>query len=90
MDGITVYGVDNCEDTQRTRRFLDSHNIAYEYVNLDQNQEADEMVKEANEGNRRTPYVLVQYGNEARRLHVPSDEELMNALRDFEMLPHAA
>lgn len=90
MDGITVYGVDNCEDTQRTRQFLDSHNIVYEYVNLDQNPEADEMVKEANEGKRRTPYVIVQYGNEARRLHVPSDEELANALRDFEMLPHAA
>lgn len=90
MDGITVYGVDNCEDTQRTRRFLDDRKVAYEYVNIDQNPEADEMVKSANEGKRKTPYVVVQYGNEARRLHAPSDEDLSNALRDFEMLPHAA
>ncbi len=90
MDGITVYGVENCEDTQRTRAFLDRNRIVYEYVNLDENPEADQMVKDANEGKRRTPFVLVQFGNEARRLHVPSDEELADALRDFELLDRAA
>lgn len=90
MDGFIVYGVDNCEDTKRAREYLDSRGIVYEYVNLDENQAAEEMVKAANEGKRRTPLVMVQFGTEARKLRVPTNEELADALRDFDMLDRAA
>ena len=87
---VIVFGVENCEDTQRIRRFLDSRGINYVYVDLDRNKEAEQMVKEENEGKRRTPLVVVQFGNEARKLHVPSNQEVADALRDFELLGQAA
>ena len=87
---ITVYGVIDCEDTRRTREYLASRGIHFRYVNLDQDQAADQMVREANDGKRVTPLVIVQYGTEARRLHAPSNEELADALRDLEILDRAA
>lgn len=87
---VTVYGLNDCQDTRRTREYLATHGIHFEFVNIDQDAKADEMVKEANDGKRRTPLVVVQLGTEARRLRVPSNEELANALRDFEVLDQAA
>ena len=87
---ITVYGVTECDDTRRTREYLASQGIHFRYVNLDQDPAADQMVREANDGKRVTPLVIVQYGTEARKLRAPSNEELADALRDFEMLDRAA
>jgi len=87
---ITVFGTDNCEDTRRVRAFLDSRGTHYQYVNVDKDQEAAEMVKRENEGNLRTPLVNVQFGTEARVLRVPSNEDLENALRDLEPLGRVA
>ncbi len=81
-DNITVYGVDDCEDTLRTRKFLDSRGAHYTYVNLDQDKSAEEMVKKENDGKRRTPLVQVCVGTECRVLRVPSDEDLQAALLD--------
>lgn len=86
MDGITVFGVDNCEDTQRSRRFLDSRKIPYKYVNLDQDAAAEEMVKKENHGKRRTPFIEVTVGTEVRVLREPSDEELADAVRDLKVV----
>ncbi|MGH9522763.1 MAG: glutaredoxin family protein [Terriglobales bacterium] len=86
MDGITVFGVDNCEETQRSRRFLDSRNISYKYVNLDQDKAAEEMVKKENHGKRRIPFIEVTVGNEVRVLREPSDEELADAVRDLKVI----
>lgn len=86
MDGITVYGVDNCEDTQRSRQFLDSRRIPYKYVNLDQDKAADEMVQRENHGKRRTPLIEVAVGTEVRVLRVPTDEELADAVRDLKIV----
>ncbi len=87
---ITVYGVDDCEDTQRARQFLDSHHAAYEYVDLNQDKEAEQMVEEANDGKRRTPLVVVEFGTEARKLREPSNDELADALRDIKAVDEAA
>lgn len=87
---ITVFGVDDCEDTQRARAFLDSRGAHYEYVNIDRDKEAEQMLKDENDGKRRTPLVQVCIGTECRVLRVPSDEDLDGALRDIEALDHAA
>ena len=86
---ITVYGKDDCEDTRRVRQFLDARGTAYEYVNLEQDKSAEEMVKKENEGKLRTPLVQACFGTECRVLRVPSDEALENALRDLEPLKAA-
>ena len=86
---ITVYGLDNCEDTQRTRRYLEGRGVAYCYVNLEQDKAAEEMVKRENDGKLRTPLVEARVGTEARVLRVPTDERLENAIRDLEALDAA-
>ncbi len=88
---ITVYGVDSCEDTQRSRKFLDSRSITYRYVDLNTDKAAEEMVKKENHGKRRTPFIEVRVGTEARVLREPSDRQLEDALRDLDAFhPHAA
>ena len=87
---ITVYGVDDCEDTQRVRAFLDSRDAQYEYVNIDRNSDAEQRVKDENDGKRRTPLVQVCIGTECRVLRVPTNEELDAALRDIEPIESAA
>ncbi len=87
---ITVYGVDDCEDTQRVRALLDSRGTRYTYVNIDQDREADQMVKNENEGKRRTPLVQVCVGTECRVLRVPSNKDLDAALRDIAPLESVA
>jgi mycoredoxin len=37
---VEVYGADWCVDTQRTRRHLDRLGVAYQYINLEQDQQA--------------------------------------------------
>ena len=82
MNAVEVYGADWCEDTQRTRQYLDSQGIAYEYVNLDQDTNASEWVKRQNDGKERKPTVKI--GEQI--LSVPSDQELENALRQQGLL----
>ncbi len=89
-NNITVYGVDDCEDTQRVRAFLSSRAAQYEYVNIDQDKKAEQMVKDENDGKRRTPLVQVCVGTECRVLRVPSNEQVDTALRDIEALDRAA
>jgi mycoredoxin len=87
---ITVYGTDNCKETQRTRAFLDSRGTPYTYINLDEDPTGDEMVKKENDGKRRTPLVRVCVGTECRVLRAPSDEDLKAALLDIEAMGEAA
>lgn len=76
MDGVTVYGTDNCEDTRRTREHLERAGIRYRYVNLDENRFASEQVEKWNSGKRRTPTVVLAGRRKEVRLAEPSNEEL--------------
>ena len=77
MDKVKVYGADWCGDTQRVLRQLDGLSIAYDYVNVEQDEEASRWVKEQNDGKERKPTLKV--GD--RVLSVPSAKELESALR---------
>jgi glutaredoxin len=80
---VEVYGADWCEDTQRTRRHLGSLGVAYQYINVEQDQQASEWVKRQNEGKERKPTVKI--GQQV--LAEPSDPELEQALRQEGLLP---
>ena len=54
---VEVYGADWCGDTQRTRRHLDSLGIAYQYINVEHDQQASACVKQQNDGKERKPMV---------------------------------
>lgn len=85
QDRIRVYGADWCEDTQRTRRQLESLGVPYEYVDVERDDAASEQVKEWNGGRRVTPTVLLPEGNVVagnNRLAAPSNDQLESSLRE--------
>ena len=77
MERIKVYGADWCGDTKRTRKFLDDLEVPYDYINIEEDTQAANWVKEQNDGRERKPTVKIG----ARVFSVPSDEELERALR---------
>lgn len=78
MEQVKVYGADWCEDTQHTRRVLDGLGVAYDYIDIEQDEQAARWVREQNDGKERKP--TVKLGR--RVLSVPSVEELKGALRE--------
>ena len=77
MNNVTVYGADWCGDTQRTLRQLDNLGVAYDYIDVEQDEQASDWVKRQNDGKERKPTVKLG----AQVLSVPSNRELESALR---------
>ena len=80
---VEVYGADWCGDTQRTRRHLDRLGVAYQYINVEHDQQASVWVKQQNDGKERKPTVKI--GEQV--LAEPTDPELEQALRQGGLLP---
>ncbi|MBV9496579.1 MAG: glutaredoxin family protein [Acidobacteria bacterium] len=76
-DKVTVYGADWCGDTVRTLRHLDRNNVQYDYIDIEENTDAEQKVIAFNNGKRRIP--MVEVGSET--LSVPSDHQLSQALK---------
>jgi thioredoxin reductase (NADPH) len=79
---ITIYGVDRSPDTRRARTHLDQRRIAYRYVNMEKDEQAERKVIEWNRGERVTPTVVISGNGRTRRLAAPSDEELDAAISE--------
>ena len=77
MTKVKVYGADWCGDTQSALRKLDALGVAYDYINVEQDEEASRWVKQQNGGKERKPTIKV--GEQV--LSVPSVQELESALR---------
>ncbi|MDT4954178.1 MAG: mycoredoxin [Acidobacteriota bacterium] len=82
MEKVKVYGADWCGDTKRTLKALDKLGVAYDYINVEQDEQASNWVKEQNGGRERKPTLKI--GKQV--LSVPSDEELELILTDNGML----
>jgi mycoredoxin len=78
MDKVTVYGADWCGDTQRTLRHLDELGVVYDYIDVEQDEQASRWVKQHNDGKERKP--MVRIGEHV--LSTPGDQELESALRE--------
>lgn len=74
---IKVYGTSWCGDTRRVRTFLEAHNIAYEWIDIDTDPEAAKFVQEVNNGYRSVPTLLFADGS---TLTEPSTSDLMKKL----------
>lgn len=81
---ITVFGLDDCLDTTRTRRYLNLADIPYTYINLDKDEDADRRIRAWNGGRRVTPTVIVSGSGQSVRLVEPDDTTLLNAIRKAE------
>jgi glutaredoxin len=82
MDKVKVYGADWCEDNQRTLEHLDSLGVAYDYIDIEQDEQAARWVRDQNDGLERKP--TIKLGEQV--LSTPSNEELEAALRERGLL----
>jgi glutaredoxin-like protein len=74
---IIMYGAEWCWDCRRARRYLDQHQIAYQWINIDKDAQAEQTVIEINRGNRSVPTILFPDGSV---LVEPSNAALANKL----------
>jgi thioredoxin reductase (NADPH) len=56
---IKVYGADWCSDCVTAKRFLDSKGVAFEYIDITDNQDAIALVEKINNGRRVIPTLIV-------------------------------
>ncbi|NCQ54714.1 MAG: NrdH-redoxin [Candidatus Pacebacteria bacterium CG10_big_fil_rev_8_21_14_0_10_42_12] len=75
---IIFYGAPWCGDCVRAKAFLDSKNVKYEYIDIEQDEAAVEKVIELNNGNRSIPTILFPDGTV---LTEPSNEQLLRQLK---------
>ena len=60
---IRVYGARTCPDTRRARKFLEEHNIAYAWIDVDEDSEGLNLIKSVNNGQRTTPTIFFEDGS---------------------------
>ena len=60
---IIVYGADWCSDCRRAKQFMDEHNIQFDWIDIEVNEEARETVKKINNGRRIIPTIIFQDGS---------------------------
>ena len=76
--GIKLYGAEWCPDCHRSRNYLDSQSVAYEYINVDDDDDAQNYVKQVNDNRLIIPTIVFPDGSV---LVEPSNAELARKLR---------
>ena len=61
-ENVIFYGVSWCWHCRRARNFLKKHNIPYEYINIDDDKQAEEFVLKVNNGMRSVPTIVFPDG----------------------------
>ena len=83
MSDITVYGAEWCGDCRRSKRFLDSNNVKYNYIDVEADVTASDKVIEINGGQRSIPVIIFSDGT---HLTEPSDIALKEKLEALKVL----
>jgi glutaredoxin len=83
-EGITIYGASWCPDARRAKRFFNENNVEYLWVDIEQNKEAYDFVKETNGGQIVIPVIVFP---DRSILVEPTNYELA---RKMETLPEGA
>ncbi|MCP4429136.1 MAG: FAD-dependent oxidoreductase [Chloroflexi bacterium] len=74
---ITLYGAHWCPDCRRSKQFLGEHQIPYNWVDIEQDAEAEQFVIQTNNGKRIIPTIVFEDGS---FLTEPSNAELADKL----------
>ena len=70
---ITVYGAPWCPDCRRSKQFLGEQRVAYEWTDIDHDDDAREYVSRINDGRQIIPTIVFEDGS---FLAEPTDAEL--------------
>lgn len=60
---ITMYATTWCGDCRMAKRWFDQHGVTYDYINIEQNDEAAAYVKQVNGGRRSVPTIVFPDGS---------------------------
>ena len=58
--GILIYGADWCGDCRRAKAFMDEHDISYQWIDVQDDAEATELVMKLNDGKRIIPTIVFE------------------------------
>lgn len=83
MPHIVMYGAQDCDDTAHTRAYLQTQQIPFEEVSIDDDPAAEQFVIVVNRGFRSTPTLVLGEGKRKVILTEPSDEELHQELANY-------
>ena len=83
MSDITMYGAEWCGDCRRSKRFLDTNNIKYNYIDIETDPAASDKVIEINGGMRSIPVIIFSDGT---HLTEPSDIDLKAKLQSLNII----
>jgi len=83
MSEITMYGAEWCTDCRRSKKFLDSNNVKYNYIDVEADESASEKVISINGGMRSIPVIIFPDGT---HLTEPSDMALKEKLETFKLI----
>jgi len=78
-----MYGAAWCGDCRRSKAYLDSHNVEYNYIDVEADESASEKVIEINGGQRSIPVILFPDGT---HMTEPSDKALEEKLEALAIL----
>ena len=82
MKKIQIYGTRWCGDCRRALRILDERQVEYDWIDIDQNSEAEAFVKQTNQGNRSVPTIIFP---DESILVEPTTHALTKKLESFEL-----
>lgn len=82
---ITVYGAYWCPDCRRSKRFLSEHQIAYHWIDIEQDEQARKHVMDLNNGKRIIPTIVFE---DDTFLTEPSNAQLAQKLNLAQRDPH--
>lgn len=77
MSDLTVYGAPWCPDCRRSKQFLDSQGIDFDWVDIDEDESAAKKVRDMNDGKQIIPTIVFKDGS---LLTEPSNDELAHKL----------
>lgn len=60
---ITMYGTTWCGDCRRAKRVFEQEGVAYEFVDVEQDEAATELVLRLNDGRRSVPTIVFADGS---------------------------
>jgi len=80
---VTMYGAEWCGDCRRSKKFLDSNNVEYTYIDVEADKTAADKVVEINGGMQSIPVIVFSDGT---HLTEPSDIDLKAKLEALKIL----
>ncbi|MEI6670941.1 MAG: glutaredoxin domain-containing protein [Actinomycetes bacterium] len=82
-DEVIIYSADWCGDCRRSKRLMDSLNVAYTLIDVEKDLSAADKVIEINGGAKSIPVIVFSDGT---HLTEPSDNDLTAKLKSLKII----